>query len=823
MNTVTVFRTPPFVTSFYRWLVTILGLCVAGIGIFEQAQRGFDSGLYFLIALTALIASQVRFKMSSSEETISVTDAFVFLALLQWGIPAAILVAAAAELPVFRWNAIRRFQSYLFNISAAVTAAWLAGITLQITFRAAPEHFVSVLSDSGFIMSVGLMGLLYYCAQMSLTAFLQTMQMTARQWRVWMRQFYTWRCLILFIASAAAGATIKFAGNLYFFSILIIALIILLVYFTYQAYIKSLDALQESEERFRSSFDYATVGMALVSPRGEWLRVNQSMSELLARHEKDLLKTPLKAVLFGDDAALIETEIADLLKGYAPTFQHEIRFVRSDGAVVWAILSASVTYNAGNTVRHIILQTQDVTLRKKAEEKLLYDASHDALTGLHNRASFVAHLAAALRRTNRNKESKLAVLFLDLDGFKLINDSLGHAVGDEMLKIIGQRIIECLRTRDVVARLGGDEFTILLEDLEDINRAIEITNRIQQKLAEPFQLAGQEVFISTSIGIATSEINYQDSGDLLRDSDAAMYQAKARGKNCHVVFDHEMHWNAARSLRLANDLRRAAERNEFVLHYQSIQSLETDVICGFEALVRWQHPHYGLLMPSEFITLAEENGLSGEIDRWAMLTACRQLREWQLLNPDYNNLTISVNVSTKQFAQDNLYAFVKKVLAETDLSPLSLQLEVTESAMVQNLRNTARVLTALHDLGVSIALDDFGTGYSSLSYLHELPISTLKIDRSFINRLHDETDGAAIVRAIIVLARNLQIKVVAEGVETLDQFKHLRGMNCEYGQGFLFSRPISAADALKLLNLSAQNASQIANHNRNQLRLVSNN
>ncbi len=667
------------------------------------------------------------------------------------------------------------------------------------------------------------MGLAQYFSQMTLNAVMQAFKMSFKEWLAWMRQYYLWSSATFFVAAAAAGLVVKLVGHLNLYSVLIIAPIIIIVYLTYRTYLKSLDALQESEARFRSSFDYGTIGMALVSPEGFWIEVNQSLRQLLNRSEADLLKLQYSDSIHPDDYARIKPQVEALIRGAIPTFQIEVRLIQSDGNLVWAVLSASVAHNAHKSVRHIILQTQDVTLRKKAEEQLLHDASHDMLTGLLNRAAYTNHLHNALERSKRHNQRVLAVLFLDLDGFKLINDSLGHSIGDEMLKVTAARLLECVRTVDTVARLGGDEFTILLEDLEDIAQAVSVAERIRQKLSEPFELAGQEIFIGTSIGVATSEITYREPGEMLRDADAAMYQAKARGKGCFVLFDHEMYASATRQLRLANDLRRATARNEFVLHYQAMQSLESGEITGFEALLRWNHPHYGLLMPSEFICIAEENGLTGEIDGWAMREGCRQLKEWQAQTPEHANLLMSVNVSTKQFAQTGLFEFVTNVLKETNLNPRCLQLEITESAMVKSMAITARILADLSHAGVSIALDDFGTGYSSLSYLHELPISTLKIDRSFISRITDETDGAAIVRAIIVLARNLRIKVIAEGIESLDQLKNLRGMGCDFGQGYLFSRPIPAAEAYKLLCVAQQHQAQLhaTRERTNKLRLVS--
>lgn len=809
---------PPVPIFIYRWIIILLGVLLIAVSVRDWLTQGAPWDFLALMLVTILVALKVSIKLTRYNGSITVADTFIFLGLMLWGTPVAVLIAAA-ESAASTSKVSRRIQTYLFNASVSVISIWTTGWMLK-SFFAEPAQLGSVLSDGSFVLAVASMSLTHYLVQMSLIAVMQALKMSFEDWRMWMRQYYLWSCITFFVAAITAGIVVKFVGSLTVASVLIIAPVIFFVYFTYQTYLKNLDALQETEARFRSSFDYANVGMALLSPDGFWLQINQSLSGLLGRSQSEIVRLRYSDVLHLDDAPRIKELLAALLRGEMPTFQHEIRLICSDGEIVTAVLSASTARDAQNEVRYIIFQTQDITLRKKAEEQLHYDASHDVLTGLHNRASYTVCLKNALRRSKHKKAAGIAVLFLDLDGFKMVNDSLGHAAGDELLKATAGRLLECVRAIDTVARLGGDEFTILLEDLENVAQAVRVAERIEEKLSEPFEIDGQEIFISTSIGVATTEIAYEDAGEMLRDADAAMYQAKARGKSCFVLFDNEMHSNVSRQLRLANDLRRAGERGEFVLHYQVMQRLETDQICGFEALIRWQHPVYGLLPPSEFITLAEENGLTSEIDRWALETACRQMRRWQNQNLAYADLMMSVNVSTKQFARTGLFEYVQKVLRETKLAPSCLQLEVTESAMVQNLKNTASILTELHDFGVSIALDDFGTGYSSLSYLHELPITTLKIDRSFISRLNDDNEGAAIVQAIIVLGQNLKIKVIAEGIENFNQLDDLRKMGCEYGQGFLYSRPVAAPEAIKLLNASHSQI-KISNRTRPQLRLVS--
>jgi diguanylate cyclase (GGDEF)-like protein/PAS domain S-box-containing protein len=805
--------------EIYRWLVISLGGLVVADSFYHLFEGEIEWSFLVLAAFTALVASQISIKIPRFNGSITVSDTFIFLALLIWGAPAAILTCVADSVASTS-KVSSKVKTYLFNAAAQAVATWTTAQMLLLFFGA-PAGLAKQIPLSRFVMALCLMALTQYAVNSTIVAVMQALKLAQSVWRAWTR-YYLWTSVTFFVGAAAAGLVAYYAGEISLLSLAIVAPIIGLVYFTYQTYLRNLDALQESEARFRSSFDYATVGMALVSPKGQWLQVNQSLSELLGRDEGDLLQSNYQSIVHQADLPELGAKIEGLLAGEFPACQMEVRLIRRDEKEVWALLSASTAGDAQNSVKHLIFQTQDVTLRKNAEDKLRHDASHDALTGLPNRASYTRKLEQALARSKETGKL-IAVLFLDLDGFKLVNDSLGHVVGDELLKDTAARLLECLRGRDTVARLGGDEFTILLEDLPDISQAVRVAERIKQRLSEPFELAGQEIFIGTSTGIASSEIAYADSSEILRDADAAMYQAKARGKGCYVVFDQEMYANASRLLRLANDLRRAAERGELMVHYQPVQCLDTDEICGFEALARWNHPIFGVLMPLEFVPLAEENGLINQIDSWILAESCRQMREWQksgLVNPE---MTISVNVSTRQFAQNGLVENVRRVLRETGLNAVCLQLEITESAMAKNLKNTARVLKELSRTGVSIALDDFGTGYSSLSYLHEFPISTLKIDRSFIIRMSEESDGAEIVRAIIALARNMQMRVVAEGIETLEQLEQLREMSCDFGQGFLFSKPIPASEIANFINSSnLKSMARRESIRRGNLRLVSN-
>lgn len=438
---------------------------------------------------------------------------------------------------------------------------------------------------------------------------------------------------------------------------------------------------------------------------------------------------------------------------------------------------------------------QELNERKRAEEQLTHNAFHDALTGLPNRALFMDRLGHALERAKRHPESFFAVLFLDLDRFKVVNDSLGHAIGDQLLIESARRLTQCVRIEDTVARLGGDEFVILLDGIHDNVDAMLIADRIQQALASSFEFDPHHIFISVSIGIVQSATGYECAEDVLRDADVAMYRAKTLGRGRYEVFDTEMHDRAMTRLELESDLRRAVEQSEFTIYYQPIISFATNRIAGFEALVRWRHPIRGLVAPAEFIPMAEETGLIIPIGQWVLQEACRQMREWQTQFAQESPLTISVNFSTKQFTQTNLVEKIATTLHETGLSAQSLKLELTESLIVEDMQAVAIMLDQLRALGVQVQIDDFGTGYSSLGYLHRLPIDTLKIDRTFINRMGVNGNGPEIVRTILALAHDMGMKVIAEGVETMEQVSKLKNMECEYGQGYYFTQPLDSLTA----------------------------
>ncbi len=557
--------------------------------------------------------------------------------------------------------------------------------------------------------------------------------------------------------------------------------------------------LKESEERYRLLVELSPEAIVV-----------QSVDRIVYAN-------PAAAKLFGAASAetLLGLAVADFvhpdhcenflaherhLRGSQQSDLKAEKFVRLDGQVRDVeVVMASVIY-AGSPATQIL--TRDITERRRAEEQLLHDAFHDSLTGLPNRALFIDHLKLAVNHCRRRQGYLFAVLFIDLDRFKVINDSLGHMIGDELLIAIARRLEICLRDGDTIARLGGDEFTILLDGIKDYSDAQRVAERVQEVLEQPFGLAGRELFVTASVGIKYCGSGDEQPEDILRDADTAMYSAKSRGKAQYQVFDAGMHTHALTLLQIESDLRRAIDREELQVNYQPIVSLESGRICGFEALVRWQHPERGLISPTEFIPIAEETGLIMQIDRWVLKQACLQMRRWQDGLPSTRRMKISVNLSCKQFIQPTLVEQVLDILQESGLDPCSLKLEITESVVMERGDYAMRVLEQLSKAGIELSLDDFGTGYSSLSYIHRFPVSALKIDQSFIKRIGGEQNGE-IVRAVVALARNLGLEVVAEGIETVVQLDQLRALGCEQGQGYYFSEPVGEESATLLIQKEA--------------------
>ncbi len=557
-------------------------------------------------------------------------------------------------------------------------------------------------------------------------------------------------------------------------------------------------ALRQSEERYALAARSANDGLWDWDLASSEVYFSPRWKEILGFGEGEVGKSPGEWLsrTHPDDRESLGMAIVSHLEGLTPRFESEHRMRHRDGSYRWMSCRGLAVRNlAGRATRFVGSQT-DVTDRKALEAQLLHDALHDPLTGLPNRALFLDRLGRSVARVKRHAGHAFAVLVIDLDRFKLVNEGLGHAGGDRLLQQIGRRIASGLRPEDTVARLGSDEFAVLLEEVEDASDASRVAGRIQEELRKPLDLAGHEVFTSASIGIAMSLTGYMGAEEVLRDADTAMSRAKARGRGACEVFDRRMQEHAMERLHLEADLRHALEREELAVSYQPIMDLGRGRLAGFEALARWSHPARGPVAPQEFIALAEDTGLIVPLGEAVLQQACRQLAEWTRRFGLGSVPPISVNLSARQLSERNAVTRIREILEEAGVPGRLLHLEVTESAILEDTSAAAKSLARLRELGIRIALDDFGTGHSSLSLLHNLPVDVLKIDRSFVSRLKR---GPETVRAIVALARSLDLEVVAEGVETRTQRSSLAAMGCGYAQGFLFGPPLDAEEATALI------------------------
>ena len=789
-------------------LVVLAGAGVILSSVHRLPASNLDLRFLLLLLLMVTVGARLVVHIPSIKGEITVNDTLIFLTMLLCGGEAAILMAAISGF-CSSLRVTKKGTVHFFNSAMMACSTFLTVMAVRLFFGE-PEVLTTRKLSAGIISAVCLMAVVQYVTNSGLATIYTGCKMKQTFWSTW-RKHYLWSSITYFAGASAAlliGRIITVVG---FYGTIATAPIIAIVYFTYQIYLKNVEtsiaqaeharrhaeALEESEERFRIAFGHAPIGMALVSPEGKWLQVNQSLCQIVGYSEKELLAMDFQSITNPDDLPGILMHLAKVMAGELPNYQIEQRYLHKQGREVRIALNVSRARSACTESSHFIFQIQDITARKVAEDRLLHDAFHDALTGLPNRALFTDHLRLAIGRTKRNRNHLFTVLFLDLDRFKIVNDSLGHLIGDRLLVAIARRLEKCLRPGDTVARLGGDEFTVLLEDLKNHNEATAVAERIQMELIKPFDVDDRQVFTSVSIGIAHSSIGYDRPEDILRDADTAMYHAKSLGGTRHKEFDRSMHAHAMKLLQMQTDLRTAMDRKELVLYYQPIVSLDTFNVIGFEALVRWLHPERGLIGPDEFIPVAEEMGLIVPIGDWVLREACRDLRRWHDRFPSDRPLTVSVNFSGTQLLQPGWIEQIEQVLAENELDPHCLRIEITESVFMDEADDLSDALNQLRKLGVGLCIDDFGTGYSSLSRLHRFPVSTLKIDRSFVSRMDGNDENREIIRTIMSLAQNMGLEVVAEGVETVEQIAQLRTLGCECAQGFFFSEagPVEAADA----------------------------
>ena len=1015
------------------WTVSALGAAATLFSAFHLPVRELGLHYSLLALITVGIGSRGTIRIPRTKGQITVADTFIFLTVLIFGGEAAVILAALEAL----YSSTRFSKSarvILFN-SAAV------GLSTFVTVWALRSSVGPAVSLPGgiaapFIVALCLMAITQYGMNSGLIATAVALRTGQPLWLTWKNNFL-WTSITYIAGAAAAGMIAKLIAAFGFYAFLASAPIIAVIYWTYQTYLRNVEAsvtqaeqakrhveelshyiaeqerigkaLQESEEHFRSAFDNAAIGMALVEPDGRFLQVNSSMCGLVGYSEQELLAMSAQQIIHPEDLDKDLRLKAQLIEGAIRAAQIEKRYLHKNEHEVWVSASLSLVRDAQGAPLHFIAQVQDVTDRKRAEETLKSLSLVDELTGLYNRRGFLAladqhynlarrsnkklmvfyadldgmkqindtygHkegdqalvktaeilretfrqsdviarlggdeftvlasgaseasaelLSARLRekiqrfneqsghrynlavsigvahfgfdgpfsveelmvradqamyenkKENKKKRSavanpthaeealpstapdmrgegarpakhltpdtsneqnvaggtshaggprhrgagppscgssvdlpdlawfteqlklaaervgqsdgyQFAVLFVDLDNFKYVNNSFGPEYGDVLLSALAPRLRGCLRQDDTVAHLEGDKFAVLVDAINGRDDAIGVVARIEKELNSPFSFDGREVFTTASIGVALSETGFRMPQDVLRNAETAMYCAKAHGKARYEMFDEHMHAQALIRLQLETDLRHAIERGEFRVHYQPVISIRTGRISGFEALVRWQHPVRGLISPAEFIPAAEETGIIMSIGQWVLREACRQMRRWQEQLPSEDAMTLSVNLSAKQFTQAGLVENVKEILQETGFDPRRLQLEITESTAMEDAQGAATTLTRLRSLGVQVSIDDFGTGHSSLSYLHRFPASTLKIDRSFIGRMCDSHEHFEIARVIVTLASALNMNVVAEGVETREQLIKLGELGCGYAQGYLFSKPVDA-------------------------------
>ena len=839
----------------YWWTLVALGSAVllyalawlSGLPLEIQIQILFGCGV-------AMLAGLFPVRIPGSKNSFAAGEVFILLLLLMQG-PAAAALAAACEAFIGSARTSKRWTSWLASPATASVSMMLVGSAFQGLVRAfnldgaLGEALVLTLAMVSAITHFGVNTFLITMVMhlkrnepLRLAAFLSSFG--------WVGSTYAASALIaglLYLTFKATGIGVM-AGAV---PIIILLLVMLHYHFRQresdeQAQTVRIDAaereaaqaarhlqeLRNSELRFHSAFSHAAIGMALVSTQGQVLQANPALCTLLACADDEVIGRDFKQFVHEDDLPLLAVQWTALLardatamvaqalgvepaqrgaaapapvlfgppepRGLRPTSPAdatvELRCVRPGGEVVYVALHSGHFSDRGVTEPCLILQAQDITARRDAEAQLQHIAYHDSLTSLANRIRFGACLAQAIERCKRDKRWQFSVMYLDFDRFKLINDTLGHSAGDRFLTMVAQRIRLQVRPNDTVGRLGGDEFAILVENLGHEDATLAMADRLQRALAQPYLLDGTEVTSSASIGITVSSVGDDTPGDVLRDADIAMYRAKAAGRARIALFDASLRAQLAAQVNMERDLRHAIGAGQLSLAFQPIYRLADGTLDSFEALVRWNHPELGPVPPATFVPIAEDSAMIGALTNWVLGSACAQIKAFQALAPAGRKPRVHVNVSGTDMCRASFVAQVSSALLINGLEAWQLTLEITESTLMQRLDSALEVMAQLREIGVGLSVDDFGTGYSSLSYLSTLPITSLKIDRSFVQRLQsDSADSkdAEVVRAVITLGQALGKIVIAEGIETPDQMAQLLALGCELGQGYLLARPLT--------------------------------
>jgi diguanylate cyclase (GGDEF)-like protein/PAS domain S-box-containing protein len=795
------------------WLALALtgALTIAVCGA-RLAHRDAED-LWQILGWTGIVAVAAAFpiQIPRTKYSIASGDILVFLLLALYGAPAAV-VAAALEGLIGAARSTARVSSRIASFAAAAAAMMLSGAL----FDAAQPllHDFGLPRAAAHLAALAAAAMAYYVVStttlMQIVYLKRNLRLTVSEWfgnTSWVGTLYLVSSVIAGLLSLNAQ---QFGRSTSAVGVLVIGLSLALVRTHFRRQIVEHEAQEarvtaaeleaaQNQKRFHSAFTQASIGMAIVSADGRVLQVNQALCALLGYDEPQLLRRLFSVLLHPADAALLDRHVTDVWSKSKEAFSIDLRCVGGDQRDIWVSLHCALFDDSASTNAGLIFQLHDITSRRRAEGELHHIAYHDTLTDLANRNCFQERLRIAVERGERDPRFTFAVMYLDLDRFKTVNDSLGHPAGDELLKEVARRLRECVRAQDLVARLGGDEFAILLEEIARREDVIELGARLLHALEKPACIEGTEIRPLASIGITFSEFGHRTPETILRDADIAMYKAKADGKGRMTLFDASLHEQLGYKLQLEADLRHAIAEGQLSLAFQPLFDLEPYRLNGFEALARWVHPVRGVISPGVFIPLAEETGNIQALTAWAIEAAVRQLALWRAAVPDAGDLVMHVNVSGKDLSQQHLVPHVRDVLKRHRLPPRLLTLEITESMLMEQREQALSSLAELRHLGVKLSIDDFGTGYSSLAYLSTLPFDCLKIDRSFVIGMHKSAQNVEIVRTILSLGRALNKQVIAEGIETHDQLMRLKELGTPVGQGYLLARPLEASQAEKLL------------------------
>jgi diguanylate cyclase (GGDEF)-like protein/PAS domain S-box-containing protein len=796
------------------WLaITLAGALALAASLWAMGSPAAPDRLHTGVALLFVaVAAWFPVQLPRTKYSISAADVFVFLMLSVLGTAPAVL-ATGLEVLIGSWRGTKRLSSRISSPAAAMAAMAVCGALFQALWP--------LLAGQGLSPAMAKLIVLLPVAivpfALPTLALMATVTLRKGVWpdlREWFTSF-SWLAAIYLTAALIAGIVQLNASQHGMVAIGAVAVAALGIVALLRVSVAHNEAEHHAQEtrvsqaqreaeqnqlRFAAAFTHAAIGMAIVDAQGRIVRVNQALCALLARSEERLAGKRFIDMLHPDDGALFDRQSRDVAERVgASTYSVELRCTSGDGSDLWVALHCGRYKDPDSVDDGLIYQVQDITSRQLAEAQLQHVAYHDSLTELPNRAYFHAQLGKAVESSLTDPSVRFAVMFLDLDRFKVVNDSLGHFYGNELLREVGRRIQQCLRKKEVVARLGGDEFAVLLHDLHDSDDGTGLAERILQALSKPLPIGGTEIIPSASIGVTFSDLGYRTADELLRDADLAMYEAKTAGRGRVAVFDRSMHERIADKLALEADLRHAIGEGELSLSYQPLFDLEPYRLVGFEALARWQHPTRGAVSPAVFIGLAEEAGHIEALTAWVIEKAVEQLAAWHRAAPHMAHLGISVNISGRDLAQPDFVERVLRVLHRHGVASGRLTLEITETVLMNRLDMVRDAIARLRAVGVRLAIDDFGTGYSSLAYLGTLPVDCLKIDRSFVAAMDDGAEYVEIVRAVLSLGQALGKNVVAEGIETAEQLATLRRLGVPVGQGYLLSRPLRPEQVPALL------------------------